>query len=112
MKQDRARTLLHQEQYKVETLIAQSRQDAESDRAASTETGDIADPAERLAAAELDDTVIRGLKDRLDAIERAQRRLEDGTYGKSIRSGLTIPDARLEADPAAELTVEEALEQS
>ena len=40
--------------------------------------------------------------------ERAEQRLDDGTYGRSIRSGDPIPDERLRADPAAELTVEEA----
>jgi DnaK suppressor protein len=35
-------------------------------------------------------------------------RLEAGTYGRSVRSGQPIPDERLEADPAAELTIEEA----
>ena len=31
-----------------------------------------------------------------------------GSYGRSVRSGQPIPDERLEADPLAELTVEEA----
>ena len=48
------------------------------------------------------------LRERLAAIEKAERRLEEGTYGKSVRSGAPIPDERLEADPAAELTVDEA----
>ena len=38
----------------------------------------------------------------------ALHRLDDGTYGRSVRSGQPIPDERLEADPAAELTIEEA----
>ena len=42
------------------------------------------------------------------AIERALQRVEDGTYGRSVRSGALIPDERLEVEPAAELTVEEA----
>jgi DnaK suppressor protein len=42
------------------------------------------------------------------ALQRTEQRLEGGTFGYSVRSGLPIPDARLEADPAAELTVEEA----
>ena len=42
------------------------------------------------------------------AIGRAEERLVAGTYGLSVRSGLPIPDERLEADPTAELTVEEA----
>jgi DnaK suppressor protein len=32
----------------------------------------------------------------------------NGTYGRSVRSGEPIPDERLEADPAAELTISEA----
>ena len=36
--------------------------------------------------------------------------MEAGTYGLSVRSGQRIPDVRLEADPTAELTVEEAAE--
>ncbi len=48
------------------------------------------------------------LQDRLAAVGRAEQRLADGTYGLSVRSGQPIPDERLEADPAAELTVDEA----
>jgi DnaK suppressor protein len=44
------------------------------------------------------------LRGQLAALERAEARLENGTYGLSIRSGAPIPEARLEA---AELTVEE-----
>jgi DnaK suppressor protein len=40
-------------------------------------------------------------------LERAEARLQDGTYGLSVRSGAPIPEARLEARPTAELTVEE-----
>ena len=79
-------------------------------RLAANESGDIADPAEPLTAQEMDDAVIAGLRDRLGAIERAETRLREGTFGRSIASGQAIPDERLEADPAAELTVEEASE--
>ena len=47
------------------------------------------------------------LQRRLEAIERAEQRLAAGTYGLSIRSGKPIPDGRLEAEPLAELTVDE-----
>jgi DnaK suppressor protein len=47
------------------------------------------------------------IRQQLDAIERAQQRLEAGTFGRSIRSGLPISDDRLEADPGVELTAEE-----
>ena len=105
----RATTLLQTERRRVEQLIAEARQDAGSDRdAADQEGGDFADPAERLTAEGLDDALVVSLQARLDAIARAEGRLADGTYGRSVRSGAPIPDERLEADPAAELTVEEA----
>jgi DnaK suppressor protein len=109
MDDNRARALLREERQRVERLIAQTRDDAVSDRAeADSETGDIADPAERQTAQEVDDALVEGLESRLQAISRAEQRLDAGTYGQSVRSGQPIPDARLEADPAAELTVEEA----
>jgi DnaK suppressor protein len=52
--------------------------------------------------------VEEGLQARLRAIEAAELRLAAGNYGRSIRSGRPIPDDRLEADPTAELTVDEA----
>jgi DnaK suppressor protein len=69
---------------------------------------DAAYPATPLAQQGVDDAVAAGLRDRLRAIDRALQRVEDGSYGRSIRSGAPIPDERLEADPAAELTVQEA----
>src|SRR5262245_36491589 len=47
------------------------------------------------------------LNEELAAVERAEARLEAGTYGLSVESGLPIPDERLEAVPTAERTVEE-----
>jgi hypothetical protein len=44
----------------------------------------------------------------LCALERAEAWLAAGSYGRSVRSGQPIPDERLEADPLAELTGEEA----
>ena len=66
------------------------------------------DSAEPLVDQGLDDSVVAALERHLDAIDRAERRIEAGTYGRSVRSGEEIPDARLEADPTAELTVDEA----
>ena len=105
---ERAAELLAAERVRVEGLLDQSRDDARSDREVANESGDIADPAERLTAEGLDDAVVAGLRDRLSAIDRAEARVRDGTFGRSVRSGLPVPDDRLEADPAAELTVEEA----
>lgn len=47
------------------------------------------------------------LADELRAVERAELRLAEGSYGLSVESGDKIPDARLRAQPTAERTVEE-----
>ena len=70
--------------------------------------GDVSDAASCLTAEGQDDAIAASLQDRMAALDRALRRLDDGTYGRSVRSGLPIPEDRLAADPAAELTVEEA----
>lgn len=108
MKNERARELLGAERRRVEQLLADVNLEGQDDRAVENDTGDIADPAERLTAEGLDNAVAEQLRNRLAAIERAEERLAAGTYGRSVRSGVPIPDERLEADPAAELTVEEA----
>jgi len=106
----RAKELLDAERQRVEGLLAATRQDSASDFETAQETGDIADPAEPLTDEEGDEAVIESLTNRLAAIDRAEKRLANGTYGRSVRSGKSIPDERLAADPAAELTVEEAAE--
>ena len=108
MNQERARALLGAERARVEALLGETGDAGEQDRAAADEPGDLTDPEVGLTAEEADDAVSAGLRERLAALERAERRLDEGTFGYSVRSGLPIPEARLEADPAAELTVEEA----
>ncbi|HTT00161.1 MAG TPA: hypothetical protein VMI33_26470 [Streptosporangiaceae bacterium] len=109
MDENRARSLLQAERTEVQGLLAGTEEAGQEDRETEDETGvDISDPAESLTAEAMDDAVAESLRDRLAAIDRALRRLDNGTYGRSVRSGQPIPDARLEADPAAELTVEEA----
>ena len=107
MDEERARALLHAERVRVNELLNQIIVAGRDDQGANR-TGDRVDSAERVTAGESDDTLAAGLRERLAAIGRAERRIAEGTYGYSIRSGAPIPEARLEADPAAELTVEEA----
>jgi DnaK suppressor protein len=108
MDKERAQTLLQAERARVTRLLGETVGAGQDDRTEANQPGDLTDPAERLTAEEGDDAIAAGLRDRLAAIDRAERRVQDGTFGLSVRSGLPIPDARLEADPAAELTVEEA----
>ncbi len=108
MDEGRARALVQAERDRVQALLDDTDQAGREDRDEANADGDLADPAQRLTAEEGDDAVSAGLTARLEALDRADRRLDEGTYGRSVRSGLPIPDSRLEADPAAELTVEEA----
>ena len=105
MDPDRARNLLAAERARIERALAQRRHEDPGNLA------DEEDPASRasdLYQDELDAGLAEDLKTRLAALERAEERLAQGTYGLSVRSGEPIPDARLEANPTAELTVEEA----
>jgi DnaK suppressor protein len=110
MDQDRARSLLIAERDEVQGLLKDAEAAGQGDRQAEvdSEAEDEADAALALTEEGQDDAIAESLRSRLDVIERALRRLDDGTYGRSVRSGQPIPDERLEADPAAELTIEEA----
>jgi RNA polymerase-binding transcription factor len=109
MDENRARALLQDERTEVLSLLKDTEAAGQADREAEDEEGvDVSDPAQSLTAEGMDDAIAESLRDRLAAIDRALRRLDAGTYGRSVRSGVPIPDERLEADPAAELTVEEA----
>ena len=116
MDEDTARELLAQERTEVEGLLRELVRDEDEARPDDTDgprdAGDSVDAAQPIEQAERDDAVEAGLRDKLAAIERAEQRLADGTYGRSVLSGDPIPDARLEAQPTAELTVEEAEAQS
>jgi len=110
MDQDRARSLLIAERDEVQGLLKDTEVAGQEDRLSEVDSAqeDVSDAAQPLTAEGMDDAIAEGLRSRLDAIERALHRLDVGTYGRSVRSGQPIPDERLEADPAAELTIEEA----
>lgn len=59
-----------------------------------------------------DDALARNAKEILEHIEAALARIDDGTYGFSVRSGEAIARERLEAIPYASLTTaEQAVEE-
>jgi len=110
MDHDRARALLLAERAEVTDLLAGTEASGQEDRETEDEDAQVydSDAAPDLVAEGMDDAIAESMRDRLAALDRALKRLDDGTYGRSVRSGLPIPDDRLEADPAAELTIEEA----
>ena len=95
MDNQRARELLKAERARVEDLLARSDPAVRADRDAANEPGDWADPAVALTAEGVDQAVVDSLRERLAAIERAERRLEEGTYGRSVRSGASAEVAAL-----------------
>lgn len=108
MDEDKARSLLQNERTEVAELLKGTQRAARIDDQATDVPGDFGDAGLPLTAEAEDQAVAGTLQDRLEVIDRALGRLDAGTYGRSVKSGQPIPDARLEADPAAELTVEEA----
>jgi len=104
MEDERARELLARERERIERALG-IHQDEPLDSDARHEPGDV--DSENLFQDEFDAGRAADLRDQLAAVERAEARLRDGTYGLSVRSGEPIPDGRLEARPTAELTVEE-----
>ena len=110
MDEARAKELLTAERRRLELALSDTARAGQEEREAEHETGDIADPAQSFTSQEGDDAIAEGLRAQLTAVEHAEARLADGTYGRSVKSGQPIPDDRLEADPAAELTAAEEAE--
>ena len=102
MNPDRARELLAAERARIEQELRDLAPAAGDD--GGDDTGD---EAAVLTDAELGEQAAEDLRIQLSAVERAEQRLADGSYGRSVESGDPIPDARLEAVPTAERTVEE-----
>jgi DnaK suppressor protein len=109
MDEARARELLRAERERVERAIAAiERPDADQGDGGDPHLEQhIADQGTDLFDKELAEGQLEDLRGQLAAVERAEQRLADGRYGLSIDSGEPIPDARLEAVPTAERTVEE-----
>jgi DnaK suppressor protein len=102
MDSDRARQLLAAERERIEREIAELGSEAAGESDESEDRG-----SEDLYQQEFDAGRAADLQNQLAAVERAEARLADGTYGLSVESGEPIPDARLEALPTAERTVAE-----
>lgn len=102
MDSDRAHQLLAAERERIEREIAELGPAGGAERDGPDDRG-----SEDLYQQEFDAGRAADLQDQLGAVERAETRLADGTYGLSVESGEPIPDARLEAVPTAERTVAE-----
>lgn len=106
MDPDRARELLDRERTRILSGLRGLAPGEASDEPTTTDQH-LADQASDTYEAELDEGLSDDLRAELAAVERAERRLEAGTYGLSVESGDPIPDDRLEAVPTAERTAAE-----
>jgi DnaK suppressor protein len=106
MDERRARSLLAGRREELERLLADT-SEREGDEELSHSDQHMADDAQFLADEEVDEGLRERIQEELEAIERAEQRLAEGTYGRSVESGDPIPDERLLAIPWAERTAEE-----
>jgi DnaK suppressor protein len=102
MDAEHARQRLAEERSRIEReLEGHGREEASDD------PKDSGDQANELEQTDTDNALRADLRQTLDAIEKAEARVEDGSYGVSVISGDPIPDERLEALPWADRNVGE-----
>jgi DnaK suppressor protein len=105
MEPEHARELLARERQRIEEALRRLQPD--SDEQLTHLDQHPADEGTEVFEAERDEGLSDRLQEELAAIEGAERRLEEGTYGIYLESGDAIPDERLELVPWAERTAEE-----
>jgi DnaK suppressor protein len=105
MDPERARELLAAARTRIEEALTVHEAAGPLEASDRVEPGDL--DSEDLYQDEFDADRSEDLRVELAAVERAEARLAAGTYGVSVESGEPIPDARLEAVPTAERTIEE-----
>jgi DnaK suppressor protein len=102
MDPERARERLTEERARIERELERL-----GSSQASDEPKDTGDQANELEQTDTENALRDDLRRTLEAIERAEGRLDEGTYGVSVVSGDPIPDERLEAIPWADRKVDE-----
>ncbi len=105
MDSEHARELLDRERKRIEAALAALDGDGPLEGADRAEPGD--EGSQDLYQDEYNSGRAEDLKRELATLERAEARLAEGTYGRSVESGEPIADGRLEALPTAERTIEE-----
>lgn len=91
----------------LDALRAKEAEEAGINSQSAGEALENEDDAQRLAMLELDGNLVARDIRRLAQVERALKKIDDGTYGLSDASGDPIPIERLEAFPEAILTAAE-----
>jgi len=105
---EKQRQRLHELRAELSRMVEGLEED-QQDRAVSegdmTEN-DSGDMSQSLFTREMDATVEQTMEKRLESVDRALQKIEEGTYGICDDTGEPIPRGRLEAMPEAIYTVE------
>ncbi len=94
-----------------EQYAGPDREDSEKDASGELSGADMNSPADQatdLFDRERDQAAIENMDRMLAKVSRALAKIDEGTYGLSDIDGTPIPEARLEALPYANITVEQA----
>jgi DnaK suppressor protein len=109
-----AKTFLEQKRRQLVALRAQLKRALEAQASEEKavydeagESGEHEEEAQRLAMLEVDENLASRTAARLAHIERALKKIDEGTYGVSDDSGELIPIERLNAVPEAIYTLKE-----
>jgi DnaK suppressor protein len=97
---------------RLRVVLLNATRDGEADEAAIKEESaggprEFEDDAQKLATLELDGNLVVRDVARLERVDRALKKIEEGTYGASDQSGQLIPRERLEAVPESIYTMAE-----
>ncbi|MGD0122984.1 MAG: TraR/DksA family transcriptional regulator [Candidatus Limnocylindrales bacterium] len=108
MNEPRAREVVARERRRVEAMLAELGGEIRAEGyLGRQQPGDRAEAGSARETESVAVALTADLREQLVAVGRAEERIARGTYGRSVESGIPIPDDRLEAEPLAERTVEE-----
>ncbi|MGA2514587.1 MAG: hypothetical protein ABSG37_13375 [Candidatus Limnocylindrales bacterium] len=108
MNERRARKLVARERARIEAALAELGGEVRDEGSLERQQpGDSGDAGSALETESVTVALAADLREQLAAVGRAEERIAHGTYGRSVETGIPIPDERLEAQPLAERTVEE-----
>jgi DnaK suppressor protein len=106
--QPRARELVARERARIESALAEAGGEIRAEGPLGRQQpGDSGDAGSAHETESVTIALAADLREQLAAAGRAEERIARGVYGRSVESGIPIPDERLEAEPLAERTVEE-----
>ena len=108
MNEPRARELVARERARIESALAEQSGESRGEGSLPRQqTGEYREVGSALDTELVATAFGADLREHLAAVGRAEERIARGTYGRSVESGIPIPDERLEVEPLAERTIEE-----